>query len=512
MKPILFRCIGYETRVSSLVLLLGILWCVPLHAKSTASARATDPKVSAQALLAQGMTLLEQKDFKGAYAALVAGYVKDPVPDVLYVLGKLALAEDRRLDAQDLLRRFLSDPEVDAERLGARQQEIDDVLAKGTGRSAQLWVQGDRGALVYVDDRLVGRLPLSRPLLLGPGPRQVQIVLEKLRVSDSIEVPIGRQGALRVDVPAKTMIVSIPPGILWQRQAAGLSALDLSRAERAIEVGMQRENVSPIAQDATMAPDQGSCSASPLVPGPDQSQGCLLSQARAVGADFLLTTRLSQTGQEVSLQIEVLETTTGQVAAQGTTRANTTPPERLQSAIQEALTQALREAKNRGKGQLQVVCEPAGAELLLDGRSLGKGPVERVLLSGTYELRATHVGYETRVERVEIGGAASVRRVLQLVEVVPEPPPSAPAAQARPPLWRILVGSGLAVGGVVTIGFGVTALVLNEQPYMPNGQPTGLIYDTKTIGQGLLLGGGLAVAGGVLLATLPGPRRPKNVR
>ncbi len=90
----------------------------------------------------------------------------------------------------------------------------------------------------------------------------------------------------------------------------------------------------------------------------------------------------------------------------------------------------------------------------------------------------------------------------------PVPPPPPPSRRPRP-RWRIIAGAaGLGVG-LLMVGFGASALAIDNQcidTAMP-GKSCSFDFDTLGPGVGLVVPGALlTVAGGVLLA-VPGPRR-----
>ncbi|HNI58508.1 MAG TPA: hypothetical protein PKL17_07845 [Pseudomonadota bacterium] len=106
-----------------------------------------------------------------------------------------------------------------------------------------------------------------------------------------------------------------------------------------------------------------------------------------------------------------------------------------------------------------------------------------------------------------------------------EPPPAAPKVLSvlprsvgpserkyRWPLWRILTGSALVVGGGVMFGFGMSAFAFDGicVPNPPPGVECRRYYDTKTQGIALTTGGVLTAVGGLLLISIPSKvSRPK---
>lgn len=106
-----------------------------------------------------------------------------------------------------------------------------------------------------------------------------------------------------------------------------------------------------------------------------------------------------------------------------------------------------------------------------------------------------------------------------------EPPPSlrlatlpkvVPTAAERRyhwPLWRVLTGSALVIGGGVMFGFGMSALAYDGVcvPIPPPGVlACRRYYDTKDKGVALAVSGVLTAVGGGLLIAIPSRRtRPK---
>ena len=102
-----------------------------------------------------------------------------------------------------------------------------------------------------------------------------------------------------------------------------------------------------------------------------------------------------------------------------------------------------------------------------------------------------------------------------------EPPPAAllppvaplstkPVPKYRWPLWRILTGSALVVGGGVMFGFGMSAFAFDGVcvPTPPPGVECRRYYDTRTDAIALTTSGVLTAVGGLLLISIPSRTRP----
>lgn len=152
---------------------------------------------AAAQLLEQGQAALGAKDLAGARRALEQALRVSPSPEALFHLGRLAVAEGRLGPAQDLMRRFLQD--TGGETDGPQQKEAQQVLTQPAGPLGEVAVLGARGALVLVDDRPVGALPLVLPLLLPMGTHRVTVELGAQRVEEQVRVLPGQLAEMRFD-------------------------------------------------------------------------------------------------------------------------------------------------------------------------------------------------------------------------------------------------------------------------------------------------------------------------
>ena len=160
----------------------------------------------------------------GAQARLEQAYARELSPGLLCQLGLVAAEAGQELAAQDLLRRCRRDA-----RPGSLSEELvrrsDAVLAQKRAPSGELSVLGPRRALLSVDGRLLGALPLAQPLLLAPGPHEVRLRLGGRELRGAVTVTAGR-GALLRFVQAVVQFPVVGPGRQWvacllQRLAGG---------------------------------------------------------------------------------------------------------------------------------------------------------------------------------------------------------------------------------------------------------------------------------------------------
>ena len=88
------------------------------------------------------------------------------------------------------MRRFLADPASSED--AAAKAEADKFVDQPRPASGDVLVVGERGALVSVDDRVVGMLPLPLPLLLGSGDHKVTLDVNGRRLEGPVRVLPGR--------------------------------------------------------------------------------------------------------------------------------------------------------------------------------------------------------------------------------------------------------------------------------------------------------------------------------
>jgi hypothetical protein len=143
---------------------------------------------------------------------------------------------------------------------------------------------------------------------------------------------------------------------------------------------------------------------------------------------------------------------------------------KIPPARRKQLERELIEVKAR-VAELWVRANVAGAELLIDGASVGRLPLKVgvPVSSGVRHIQLRKTGYETATRNITIAGNETlhVRMLMQVQEPVPsalapptrqklETPRPQPApvlassANARTPEWVGLVSSGLLAGGAVT--------------------------------------------------------------
>ncbi|MFO0573110.1 MAG: hypothetical protein U1A78_03860 [Polyangia bacterium] len=165
------------------------------HRRGKGGPRDAKAAAEAERLLAEGQAALGAKDLGGARRALEQSLRVAAGPEALFLLGQLAVAEGRLGFAHDLMRRFLHEQSGEPE--GPQQKEAQKILQQPAGPLGEVAVLGARNAVVAVDDRLVGVLPLALPLLLPVGTHRVTVELSGQRVEEQVRVLPGQLAEMR---------------------------------------------------------------------------------------------------------------------------------------------------------------------------------------------------------------------------------------------------------------------------------------------------------------------------
>jgi hypothetical protein len=164
-------------------------------------------------LLAEGIAALSAGNLPTAEARLSEAYRLWPRPEVLYQLGRLALLSGRTLQAQDLFRRYLADPTRPTDE--AATQFAEKQLTQPSKDAGSVSVLSEPGALVSVDGRVIGSLPLPLPLSLSPGSHTVALEFADKRLEAPVQVQIGRITELRMSRASGTVLVSVLPAFWY---------------------------------------------------------------------------------------------------------------------------------------------------------------------------------------------------------------------------------------------------------------------------------------------------------
>jgi hypothetical protein len=463
--------------------------------------------------LAQGEQALKNKDFDGALRIFRDAYREDPDPRLLYHLGAVAAARGQSVEARDLLRRFLADPNVEpADPLRAEAQKLLDGLV--VQPAGEVMVNAPRGALIEADGRLLGVAPLSLPLLLPAGAHQIAVQQGKWRGTSDAKVPTGRQLEVRFKSGADVAVVTLPPGVVVLDETP--DAASAGPLNQAVEATLKRENYAtvPRATALTYGADLAGCLQQPT---------CQQKLAARFEADLVLQLKVRRDGAGPSahwtLGLQLLDVESGVSAGEQRATCDSCTTEQAARKLGEVTSALVRSATSRARAVVEVTTEPSGAEVLLSGRLLGKAPVKKEVPAGRYSLEVRLAGHAPKLDTVEVEGGKPLRLSVNLEPDGSEPSPVRlvePVVVEKPrrPVWCLATGGALLGAGVLVSAFGIGALVATGQcadlstPDPTTGCPNGRFDSSlQSLGIGLTTVGVLAAVGGAVLIALP-PRKP----
>jgi hypothetical protein len=441
-----------------------------------------------QTLLAQGREALAQKDAAAALKAFEDAYRYSAKPVLLYYLGKAAAEQQRPAAAIDLYRRYLeatmeeADPELraDAQQLLQAPREV----------GCEVTVQGDAGALLSVDGRLAGVLPLATPLLLTAGSHQLVLEKSRRRVETQVTLAARRQAEVRFTLVPPLALLTLTPGVLLITQPSTLDPSLALAVRRAVSESVGLQNavlVTPETQADTLArrPELLGCL--------DQLR-CQEQVAQQTAAQFVLRLSLTApapgTGEEqkksgaFQFSGELLDVDVGVVSVQATQRCGDCNFKRGMQMLGDMVQEMLRQAATRPRGTIKITSEPPGARVEIDGRQLGETPYLRDSFVGARDVIVTKQGFALHHVVANVEDGQTVELSVPLIADVPPAPHKVPAV-------RIAKWALLGIGAAAVIG-GITLLALNGSQSC-TGSVCGDPFDGRPGGIPLVAIGSLAL-------------------
>lgn len=455
-----------------------------------------DPAAAGDRALAKG-------DADAARQAFAEAYRRGGPPSLLCRLGKAAAAGGQTLAAQDYVRRCLQEGGA----LPAERAELEALVGKPHKEAGEVIILGGPGLLVSDGDRLLGRLPLGAPLLLGKGRHTLTLAAPGGEAASAsraeVEVSEGRRLELRFQRETGAVMVSEIPKV----------ALVLA--------GPAAETGEPFtaAVNESLAPLRHHAAAVALVEPTGGGSPSFAERVRAAaeqsGARYGLLIEKTAAGYGLSLYDP-------QVAAPAATAeidCAACPIAEAAQKVREAVSSFASRGIGRPHGTLAVRSLPAGASVLIDGQPAGTTPFRAAEFLASYRVTVRHPGYKDSSLVVQVGADQPAESEVTLVPIEPPKPkvvlapprllPVEPERSARP-RWRLAVGGSLIALGLVPIGIGAGALAVNGQcigEVVPPAERCDRLYDTLPLGAGLVAGGSALVVGGLILLAVPGPKR-----
>lgn len=379
------------------------------------------------------------------------------------------------------------------------------ATAQTAADQAELSVNGPDGAQLFVDGKPAGTLPISENLVLPAGAHRFRLEKGTLKAeSDVLSLQGNRHAELNLTMTGRNLVavLYITPGLLLHLQPPGLPPELVARLTQAVGAAARQGHAVLIsgAKEAALLRRQS------------ELERCLTGGAcdALFGQDsdvaYVLSVRLERepATQAVSrLGIDLLDVRTNDFSARAAEPVGVARTDALAGQLKQLATRLLQETEQRPRTTLVASSTPEGAQVILDGRLLGKTPLEHEIFVGARSIVIQREGYEPATESVlaEIGQQATIK-----AELHPAPQKAAPQKPpAGRPLWRLITGGSAVGAGLLLIGFGGSALASNGR-CQDGSDNTGAcpFYSTLTVGGGLVGAGAALTVGGVILLALPG--------
>lgn len=202
------------------LVVLGLLIQLSLSNSANAQPATRPPVASPQAAAVQrwteeGNKALQAGDLQLALGRFEQAYVSSPKPELLYALGRVAQAEGRGVAAADLYRRYLAaaGDDVSPSVRATLQQQIASVSAKEPTTELEV-ISGDSEAVLRIDGRVAGILPLSAPLLITAGEHRFTVEKEGRKFQTSPQLlPPGQRAQLQLTLRSRYAVLTLPEEI-----------------------------------------------------------------------------------------------------------------------------------------------------------------------------------------------------------------------------------------------------------------------------------------------------------
>ena len=445
----------------------------------------------------------------------------------LYQLGQTALQEGRLVEARDLMRRYLADPQVAASAESPSVQEARRVVLLPAPPAGEVALFGARGAQILVDERPVGTLPLALPLLCPIGSHKVALVQGQKRLVGKVAVRAGHVAEMRFIAETGAVLVTLLPAVLLvQRGVAPMGPEEVRFGQAVLQV-LQAANyvVFPTAVALEQAHKPESCLSEP---------GCLVDVAERGGIALVLSLQVRAEGPapgggsgQWNLGMRFLDPRIAVFGAEAERDCAQCSLEAAAAVVGELTRQVMAQGPARARGTLVVRSTPPGAEVQEGERVVGVTPYQRPAYAGEHQLVLKRDGYDPEQTAVIVtaGQTATVDVALkEFIEPAPAPlvvPPEASKPRtiavhrqrveklARP-RWRLALGATALVLGVGLGVLGGSALAVDgrcvDAPAMEGGACREVLQ-TRAAGAGLLAVGAALTVGGVVGLALPGGQR-----
>lgn len=229
---------------------------------------------------------------------------------------------------------------------------------------------------------------------------------------------------------------------------------------------------------------------------------CFQFLSQSVEARFVVRTRVAVADRSYAITIDIVDGEDGELAASSRESCELCGLAEVGELVttQAAALRHKLDVLSLEPAVLAVTSDPPGATILIDGKEVGRAPLEHELAPGSHRAEARKRGYLDQTRTID--AVQGVRETLAF-ELLPTA-----KTQGGGRDWKVPTGWALLGVGAAGLAAGVAFLVLDERPYRaecsgPDVDAFGNCrqrYGTLTHGIAFTAGGGaLLVTGAALL-------------
>jgi hypothetical protein len=474
-------------------LVFVIVSCLRADGLAVTWAETSDPLASVRPLLTAAQQALDKKDFEGAEKQLTKAYQQSPQPQLLCWFGRWASRQGaaHKTQALDYYRRCLepraetAEPELLSEARAALavpaapDEQVELQIIASIGDTEFLWLDG----------HLVGRFPLSRPLLSTPGKhalrrgRTPEAATEKV-IALSPDQPIyltSLRDGWDVGFMELFLVLLGGPGVADVQQRAALW--------RILEAALERDNAVAVAHqrvDPRMTAEQH-------LPGCAGALPCLAGNGQKARVSHVLDLTVRPEGSDgFLLHIDGYDVRTDEVTFAQADRCAACTPARLEQKVAELVRLARRKVIH-AVGNIEIRSTPA-ARLRVDGRDRGMTPRRLTLWTGAHDVSVSRETFFSIEQPLQLEQGEQPPLELSLKPL----PLSGGEKLMRVGRWAF------TFAGLVAVGAGVGLFLVDGQAQL--GTDPLMVLSTRDAGFGLLAGGSAALLTGVVLFAIDGSR------
>lgn len=408
----------------------------------------TDPRLGP--VFSRGVEAMLGQRFDEALTVFEDLFRQTPRPTLLYYLGKVAQGQGRAVAAYDLYRRFLrgAGDEIDAD----TKLEVQQFLASTPPPECEVGVAGEPGALLTVDGRVAGALPLEQGLALAPGAHRLLLTHGRRKVETQVNLLARRRAEIRFTLVPSLALLTLTPAVLL------LSELEPRALEPALAVPLHNALKETLAaQNAVLISPEAQADLlqrNPDLVGCLHQASCQERLAQLASAQFVLRLTVRSTAGTTapagarsgadtgfSFSAKLLDVDVGQVSVQADQTCPDCTLRRSIGQITEVTQELFRQASSRPRGTLEIDSQPVGAMVQVDGRSLGTTPYRRDTFVGQHEILISKPGYSLHTSTVQISEGDTAKLSATLIQTAV---PVSPYVRYRKIAKWTLFGAGLA--------------------------------------------------------------------